>query len=43
MLIADLASEVIIHSSAFSGWLVHPGDTQLPMGAHVRSLPFVDL
>jgi hypothetical protein len=25
------------------GWLVHPGDTQLPMGAHVRSLPFANL
>ena len=25
------------------GWLVHPGDTQLPLGAHVRSLPFADL
>ena len=25
------------------GWLVHPGDTQLPLGAGVRSIPFADL
>ena len=25
------------------GWVVHPGDTQLPLGEHVRSIPFADL
>ena len=25
------------------GWLVHPGDTQLPLGAGVRSIPFAEL
>ena len=25
------------------GWLVHPGDTQLPLGANVQSLPFAEL
>ncbi len=25
------------------GWLVHPGDTQLPLGANIRSLPFANL
>lgn len=25
------------------GWLVHPGDTQLPLGSNVRSLPFAEL
>jgi uncharacterized protein len=25
------------------GWLVHPGDTQLPLGPEIKSLPFADL
>ncbi|MCC7362302.1 MAG: ATP-binding protein [Anaerolineales bacterium] len=25
------------------GWLIHPGDTQLPLGAGVRSIPFAEL
>jgi len=25
------------------GWLVHPGDTQMPLGADVRSIPFAEL
>ena len=25
------------------GWLVHPGDTQFPLGQNVRSLPFAGL
>ena len=25
------------------GWLVHPGDTQLPLGPNVRTLPFAEL
>jgi predicted AAA+ superfamily ATPase len=25
------------------GWLVHPGNTQLPLGPEIKSLPFADL
>ncbi len=30
-------------AKAAPGWLVHPGETQLPLGADVRSIPFAEL
>ena len=32
-----------MHSAALPGYVVHPGDIHLPLGAGVTALPFADL